>query len=129
MRDTIPGRDSEWEDRFTRLYEWEDQRKTEQTIREHLLYLNSGERIRAGYGHYFVDFFKIRQGDEYPGADVLSGWWYHRNLRIFTNILELIDSPEERILLIIGAGHLPILRHVALASPEVELVDVGDVLE
>jgi len=34
----------------------------------------------------------------------------------------------ERVLLLIGAGHVPILRHAALSSPDYELVEVRRVL-
>lgn len=51
---------------------------------------------------------------------------YDRNLRIFRNLQRLTSSPEERILLVIGAGHLPILQFVASTSPEYELMDVRD---
>jgi hypothetical protein len=37
-------------------------------------------------------------------------------------------NPDERILLIIGAGHVPILRHCVLASPEDTLVEVQQYL-
>ena len=34
-----------------------------------------------------------------------------------------------KLLLLIGAGHVPILRHAAAASPEIDLIDVSEVLE
>jgi hypothetical protein len=36
--------------------------------------------------------------------------------------------PDERILLIIGSGHVPILRHCVLASPEYALAEVHEYL-
>jgi len=44
--------------------------------------------------------------------------WYTRNLRIFSNLQHLTTSASDRILLIIGAGHLPILRFPAQSSRE-----------
>lgn len=69
----------------------------------------------------------IGRGADYPGADGLSGWWYNRNLRIFANIRRLIE-PGDRVLVLIGAGHVPILRHAVQASPELKLVEVAAVL-
>jgi hypothetical protein len=57
------------------------------------------------------------------GAD-LGAAWYARNLRIFRNLQRLGECPEERVLLFIGAGHVPLLRFVAQASPEHERVEV-----
>lgn len=112
-----------WYDRYEKVSRWEDELKTRVSLQEFLLYLNDERRVNAGHGVYLVGGFNAIKGDAYPGPDHASGWWYNRNLRIFANILELIDSPDDRVLVIIGAGHLPILRHAAQASPEVELVE------
>lgn len=120
--------DHPWNERYTKLYEWGDQTKVQSSLRDFLLYLNSPERVRLGHGHYFVGGFRAATADAYPGADNLSGWWYNRNLRIFANVLQLARGPEDRVLLIIGAGHVPIIRHAAEASPDVEWVEVADVL-
>lgn len=37
--------------------------------------------------------------------------WFKRNVRIYGNVLNLIDSPDERVLVIFGARHLGWLRH------------------
>lgn len=118
---------SEWDERYKRLYAYDDSLKTVQSLREHLLYINTEDRIRAAHGHYTVGYFKLGAGEDYLGPD-LSMQWYNRNLRIFNNVQRLTDSPEERILLIIGSGHVPILRFLAEASPEYRLVEVGEYL-
>jgi len=61
------------------------------------------------------------------GVEQLSGW-YDRNLRIAVNVLRLADSPEDRILVIFGSGHGPLLRHYLRESPRVDLVDVAPYL-
>ena len=43
----------------------------------------------------------------YPGPDHVTAW-YNRNLRIFANLQRLAAAPDERILLVIGAGHVRI---------------------
>ncbi|HUP45579.1 MAG TPA: DUF5694 domain-containing protein [Thermoanaerobaculia bacterium] len=121
-----------WDDRYQQLYAHDDERKTTRPLREHLLYINSPERIRRGHGHYLVGSFKRGEGfteanDGYFGPDSATGW-YNRNLRIFRNLQALTESPEERILLIIGSGHLPILRFLVQSSPEHELVEVDEYL-
>ena len=54
--------------------------------------------------------------------------WFNRNLRIFANLQRITERPDERILLVIGAGHLAILRHCVQASPEYDLVEVAEYL-
>lgn len=115
-----------WNERFFALYRRDDQAKARMTLRETLLYMNSEERLQAGHGHYLVGGFHLGCGDDYWGADQATGW-YNRNLRIFHNMGRLRE-PAQPMLLIIGAGHVPIIRHAAMASPEFEWVEVADVL-
>jgi hypothetical protein len=120
--------DSRWWPRYERLAAWSDELKTRIPLRDYLLLLNSEAALRAAHGEYFIGGFQLVREGQYPGPDHLAGWWYDRNLRIFANVQALAGTPEERIALIIGQGHVPILRHAAQASPEVELIDVREVL-
>jgi len=99
-----------------------------ETLRERLLRMNEPGAIRAGHTVYLDGPFRVGVGTEYPGADLITDWWYSRNLRIFANIQRLTESPNDRVLVIIGAGHLPILRHCAECSPDHELGEVSAVL-
>ena len=121
--------DHPWDERFQELYSWEDLRKTRVPLRDTFLYMNSAERLALGHGHYLVGGFKAGDGTDYPGADHLSGWWYVRNLRIVSSLLQLARQEDDRVLLIVGAGHVPILRHAARSAPDVELVEVSAVLK
>jgi hypothetical protein len=99
-----------------------DRRKSEAPLRETLLRTNAPAAIRRSHGQYLVGAFKVGAGAAYPGVDWVTAW-YNRNLRIFANLQRITEGPGGRLLLIIGAGHLPILRHCAQASPEYELVE------
>ena len=119
---------SQWLPRFGKLLDLESAQNTHQTIREIFLRMNSEGAILGSHGVYLVDYFKIGVGDEYPGVDWVTTWWYNRNLRIFANLQRITETPDDRILLIFGSGHIPILRHCAIASPEYDLVEVHDYL-
>jgi len=93
-----------------------------QTLREHLLLLNSDEYCEVSHGQYLA-WVDGSPGD-YTLPDYIASWWYDRNLRIFANVKRITESPEDRILVIIGAGHVPILRHAIACSPKHELVDL-----
>jgi len=118
---------AEWTPRFTAWYAHGDQRKTERTLRETLLTMNAEESLLRNHGSYLVDRFKVGDGDEYPGADRITAW-FNRNLRIFANLQRITEHSDERILLVMGAGHMPILRHCVQASPEYELAEVAPYL-
>ena len=50
----------------------------------------------------------VGAGKEYVGIDWVQGW-YARNLKIFVNLTRIVSSPEDRVLVIYGAGHIPLL--------------------
>jgi len=116
-----------WEEFYESLYEYEDRQKAQQSLIETFLQINVPDRLAVGHGHYLIGTFKAGFGDEYPGADAKTGW-YNRNLRIFANLTRLTEGPGERLLLIIGAGHVPIIRHAIEASPQYRLVELDQFL-
>ena len=67
--------------------------------------LNQPEGRRADHQGYLRSA-RIGLGDQYPGANWLSHGWYDRNLKIFVNLTRITESADDRILLIIGAGHV-----------------------
>lgn len=81
------------------------------TVLETLKYANSDSFVAENVNPYFE---VARFGDplDYAGADLL-GNYYLRNIRIYGNIVNLIDSPSDRILVIYGYGHLGWLRQNA----------------
>jgi Family of unknown function (DUF5694) len=74
------------------------------TILEMLELMNSDSRIAKDVASYFA-FVPYGDPDDYAGPDLLA-MWYQRNIRIYHNIVALIDSPNDKILVIYGAGHL-----------------------
>ena len=89
------------------------------TILETLQYMNADARVARDMGLYFE---LVRYGDpgDSAGADLLASW-YQRNIRIYQNITKLIESPNERILVVYGAGHLGWLRQNVLNDQAVSL--------
>ncbi len=128
--------DPMWDLHYQALYRYGDERKTQQSLRETFLEMNTERRLLQGHGHYLVGAFEVGsaegpENERYPGVDSTTAW-YNRNLRIFANLQRLAERDAERaaerILLIIGAGHVPIIRHAIQSSPQYELVEVADVL-
>ena len=88
--------------------------------------LNSA-RADSAHGIYMAAL-RVGADTSYPGA-TMTARWYERNLRIASNILRLIESPNDRVLVIIGAAHGPILRELLARVPGVRVVPPGDALE
>ena len=66
---------------------------------------NEPEGMRAEHQLYLRSA-RIGLGDQYSGANWLAHRWYARNLKIFVNLTRITESEDDRILLIIGGGHV-----------------------
>ncbi len=89
------------------------------TILEALLRMNTDEQVTQAMAWYYR-VAEFGEDWDWPGADLVADWT-RRNMRIYTNIARLADSPEERVLVIYGAGHLGWLRHAVGNNPRLRL--------
>jgi len=102
----------------------QDQYLASHTILETLLYMNADAKVADDMGFYFREAHLGEPGD-WPGADLVSDW-FRRNMRIYSNVTRLVDSPNERVLVIYGNGHLGWLRHIVASDPTLRLRKLAD---
>jgi len=95
------------------------------TILETLLYMNSDEKVAQDVGFYFREA-QFGEPYDWAGADLVSEW-FKRNMRIYSNVTQLVDSPNERILVIYGAGHLGWLQYAFSSNPKLRLRKLSEV--
>lgn len=100
------------------------------SIIEELLMRNDPSSVRESLESYLIHPFKYEeQPGDFTGVDFETGRWYNRNLRIFRNIQRIPQNTGDRILLIIGSGHLNLLNLFFDISIEYELVSPLPYLE
>ncbi len=94
------------------------------TVLDALLHMNSDEYATESLA---FDYRVAHLGEpwNWAGPDLVSDW-FRRNMRIYSNILNLFDSPDERVLVIFGAGHLGWLRHNFATDPDVRLRQLAE---
>lgn len=93
------------------------------TVTEFLLLMNDVEKARKDHGENYLRQLLPDDGPAlYERADRITNW-YKRNLRMFANLNRITEFPKDRVLLIVGSGHLKILRDLALDSPQFCLVE------
>lgn len=124
---SVVARDEDLHNKFMAMYAKEDEQKMELTLLEQLLNENDPEGMRIGHGHYLIGNFKMNEGEDYFGADGAI-WWYTRNIRIFANILGITDPGKDKMFMLIGAGHLPILNFLAQSSPDYNVVTLQELV-
>jgi len=94
------------------------------TVLETLLYMNADDKVAEDVAFYYRQAHFGEPGD-WAGADLVSDW-FRRNMRIYSNIAQLVDSPNERVLVIFGAGHLGWLQHDFASDPSFRLRKLAD---
>jgi len=94
------------------------------TVLETLLYMNSDDKVAGDVGFYYREARFGEPGD-WAGADLVSDW-FRRNMRIYSNVVQLADSPNERLLVIFGAGHLGWLQRDFASNPNLRLRKLGE---
>lgn len=106
----------------------EDQLLRQSTVTAYLQHLNSPDTIEKNHAGYLEMLLPTDAVGIYAKTDQVTNW-YKRNLRIFTNINRISQFPQDRILLIIGAGHLKILQQLTEAAPYFCSVPAGEYLK
>ena len=97
------------------------------TILEALLYINADEKVAREVGLH-QRMAHLGENGDWAGADLLADW-YRRNARIFTNVTRIVDSPDERVLVVFGAGHLGLLRDAVSNDPTLRLRRVSEFVQ
>lgn len=96
------------------------------SIRDHLLQLNSEESVATL--HYFNITGWMDTNTNGYGAEFTSKE-YFRNTKILQNILLRVTPFDRKLLVIIGGGHIQILRDMLKSHPYFEIVDASTLLK
>lgn len=97
------------------------------TVLETLLYMNSDERVAEDVGYYF-QLAEFSEPWDWAGADLVSDW-FRRNMRIYGNVVRLVDDANERVLVIYGAGHLGWLQYAFGSHPNLRLRKLAEFIQ
>lgn len=97
------------------------------TVREALSELNE-PLLQEKTKDFYLQMARVRSKDKFVGADVLAAW-YQRNFRVFTNLSQIINSPNDRVLVIFGQGHIAYLRDAIKSCPDMQLIEPNNYLQ
>lgn len=98
------------------------------TLGEALRQANSPDELNADLRSYIDNLVPIgdAERDEYPGPDMVA-YWYRRNFKIASNV-NAVAADGDRILLVYGAGHIPVLEHIFSLMSSARVVPTLDYL-
>jgi len=102
-------------------------KQKEMTISEFLNYINSADALQQNAMMYSKYIAKVGDEEQFAGTNLIADW-YKTNLYIYTNALNIIENGDSKLLLVIGQGHIPILKHLFSTNPDFEIIEVADLL-
>jgi Family of unknown function (DUF5694) len=96
------------------------ERDRKYSVAELLARGNSDPVVRA---MHWSELFTIDAWDEQetPGPDLMASW-YERNIRMFARIRQCIRRRDDRLLVIVGWGHVKLLRDLVRDSADLSFV-------
>ncbi len=105
---------------YSKYYSYTDSICANAPLLNAFIFMNEPRNLQLNHGTYVSGYFNTLSN---YGPDFLATWWVNRNLRIFNKILLTKPTPNDRILILFGAGHVPLLKQCFESSPEFEYVD------
>lgn len=114
-----------WSAKYAEWYKYLDSVSTKLSIIEYLKLLNQPKVLDYNLGQYLVEM----KTSNHNGPDFVTLDWYNRNLRIYNNILKTNPTDQDRVLIIYGSGHIPLLKHFFQSSPQFKLIPISKYLK
>ncbi|KOO46438.1 DUF5694 domain-containing protein [Priestia koreensis] len=87
----------------------EANQKLSSTVCDSLTFMNEPAYVKSMHQIY-IDMSLLEYNGEPIGAKWVMHYWYYRNMLIYKKIVGLTTDPDDRILVIYGAGHLYLLQ-------------------
>ncbi|HYD01879.1 MAG TPA: DUF5694 domain-containing protein [Phycisphaerales bacterium] len=114
--------------RYSAMYKQSDDIEETLTLRQRFRLMNHPDMLRMSHGAYFFfSGFRVNADDQFPGPDGFASAWHNRNLRMFS-IIQRHAERGDRLLVLVGAGHVPILQHCVQTCPTMRWIAVDDYL-
>ncbi|WP_433836418.1 DUF5694 domain-containing protein [Flavobacterium anhuiense] len=118
-------RNSEWKKRNEKDH---NERITKSSLQELMLHYNKKETENKNIQWYLEVANRAGNPDDFTGASLVSNW-YKRNLYMYSLIQKLTESTDNKIMILVGAGHAALIREFIEHDPTFEIVELSTVLK
>lgn len=115
-------------DEMAALEKDQNQKNAKYSLTELLINYNTKEYNSKDMNWYFETANKAGKTDNFVGAYLVSEW-YRRNLYMYSLIQKMTESKDDKIMVLLGAGHAGMLREFIAHDPTFELVELAAVLK
>ena len=98
------------------------------SLTELVLNYNTKESNTQNINWYLETANKAGKTDNFVGAYLVSEW-YRRNLYMYSLIQKITESKDDKIMVLLGAGHAAMLREFIAHDPTFEIVELATILK
>ncbi|MCU4743754.1 DUF5694 domain-containing protein [Natronoglomus mannanivorans] len=92
-----------------------NERLASSTIPEYVAWMNRERNLRTNHDLMFDR--GIRAADEGFGSPIALAGWYDRNIRMVHHLWRTMGPDDSRLLVLVGSGHVRVLRHLLTEAP------------
>lgn len=105
-----------------------NERITKSSLQNMMLYYNTKQFENENIQWYLEIANRAGNPDDFTGPSLVANW-YKRNLIMYSLIQKLTESTDNKIMILVGAGHAALIREFITHDPEFELVELSTVLK
>lgn len=105
-----------------------NERMAKSSLTDLMLYYNEKASNENNIQWYLEVANRAGNPDDFTGASLVSNW-YKRNLYMYSLVQKLTESTDNKIMVLLGAGHAAMLREFLAHDPEFEIVELSTVLK
>ncbi|WP_427872574.1 DUF5694 domain-containing protein [Flavobacterium sp. MMS24-S5] len=105
-----------------------NERMAKSSLTDLMLYYNEKASNEDNIQWYLEVANRAGNPDDFTGASLVSNW-YKRNLYMYSLVQKLTESSDNKIMVLLGAGHAAMLREFLAHDPEFEIVELSTVLK
>ena len=98
------------------------------SLQEMMLYYNTKQAENENLQWYLEIANRAGNPDDFTGPSLVANW-YKRNLYMYSLIQKLTESTDNKIMILVGAGHASIIREFIIHDPTFEIVELSTVLK
>lgn len=98
------------------------------SLTELLLDYNTKASNEENINWYIETALKGGKTDNFVGAYLVSEW-YRRNLYMYALVKKLTESKDDKVMVLLGAGHAAMLKEFIVHDPTFEIVELATVLK
>ena len=100
----------------------------ELTLSKYLKRMNSDWFDALANSLYLKEVLNMGSPEDEVGAMVSAVWW-QRNMVMLKNVTSYIESPDERILVIVGSSHRAVMRDYIEDRVDLKFVEIAEYLD